>query len=254
MNKKIALFFDCENVPCSHLGFILNELNKYGKVIIKQSFKDWRYDNEKSWNQDIHDRFGIEPIQVLKSKGGKNSLDLRLQRAVIETMNKGIVDAIAIVSSDSDFRDLAINLNGNDIFSIGFGESKTLSPLRNAYSVFIEVPQTKASIQSVKQVTQFPVFTNLPQQPKSAQANLATKQTNVKMINSEIIKVLKKAVKDSAGKNGLSKFGAIATYLKNINFNYKDYGVVKLSNLFKKYPNHLKLELVGGQMFVKIRK
>ena len=33
-------------------------------------------------------KFAIEPIQVFKSKSAKNSSDLRIQRAVMEIMNK----------------------------------------------------------------------------------------------------------------------------------------------------------------------
>ena len=87
-DKKIAIFFDCENISANHVSSIFDELAKHGEVIIKQSFKDWSSSNDKSWNQELHEEFAIEPIQVFKSKSAKNSSDLRIQRAVMEIMNK----------------------------------------------------------------------------------------------------------------------------------------------------------------------
>ena len=142
-NIKIAVFFDCENISGSHVASIFDELANYGEVIIKQSFKDWSSSDKKSWNQELHEKFAIEPIQVFKSKSAKNSSDLRMQRAVIETMNKKNIDIIALVSSDSDFRDLAMHIRSNMHKAFGFGESKTPNSLRNAYSIFIELPIKK---------------------------------------------------------------------------------------------------------------
>ena len=142
-NIKIAVFFDCENISGSHVASIFDELANYGEVIIKQSFKDWSSSDKKSWNQELHEKFAIEPIQVFKSKSAKNSSDLRMQRAVIETMNKKNIDIIVLVSSDSDFRDLAMSIRADNFEAIGFGESKTPKSLKHAYSIFIELPIKK---------------------------------------------------------------------------------------------------------------
>ena len=141
--KKIAVFFDCENISANHVPSIFDELANYGEVIIKQSFKDWCSSNNKSWNQELHEEFAIEPIQVFKSKSAKNSSDLRIQRAVMEIMNKKNIDIIVLVSSDSDFRDLAMSIRADNFEAIGFGESKTPKSLKHAYSIFIELPIKK---------------------------------------------------------------------------------------------------------------
>ena len=136
-DKKIAIFFDCENISAKYISSIFDELANYGEVIIKQSFKDWSSSNNKSWSQELHEEFAIEPIQVFKSKSAKNSSDLRIQRAVLEIMNKKNIDIIVLVSSDSDFRDLAMSIRSDNFEAIGFGDLKTPKSLRNAYSIFI---------------------------------------------------------------------------------------------------------------------
>lgn len=209
-DKKIAVFFDCENISAKHVLSIFNELANYGEVIIKQSFKDWSSSNDKYWNQELHEEFAIEPIQIFKSKNGKNSSDLRIQRAVLEIMNKKNIDIIVLVSSDSDFRDLAMNIRSNNFEAIGFGESKTPKSLRNAYSIFIELP-IKKELEKNK--------------------------------NLEIIVLLNDAINNTRADKSYCLVSQIGSYLKNKNSSYnpKNFGANTWGDIIKKYPDNFKL-------------
>ncbi len=77
------------------------------------------------------------------SKTGKNSCDLRIVRAILETINEKQIDTIALVSSDSDFRDLVIAVKSKGFHIIGFGESKTPDWMRNTYTTFIKLEQQR---------------------------------------------------------------------------------------------------------------
>ena len=210
-NIKIAVFFDCENISGSHVASIFDELANYGEVIIKQSFKDWSSSDKKSWNQELHEKFAIEPIQVFKSKSAKNSSDLRMQRAAIETMNKKNIDIIVLVSSDSDFRDLAMSIRSDNFEAIGFGDLKTPKSLRNAYSIFIELP-IKKELEKNK--------------------------------DSEIIELLKEAIINTKDEKDYCLVSQIGIYLKNKNSsnNPKNFGANTWGDIFKKYPNSFKLD------------
>ncbi|MFA4744143.1 NYN domain-containing protein [Helicobacter pylori] len=140
--NKIAVFFDCENVSAEHIGFVFNKLQNYGEVIIRQSFRDWEQESTKPWDRKLHEKFAIEPIQVF-SKTRKNSCDLRIVRAILEAINEKQIDTIALVSSDSDFRDLVIAVKSKGFYIIGFGESKTSDWMRNAYTTFIKLEQQR---------------------------------------------------------------------------------------------------------------
>jgi len=128
-DKKIAVFFDCENISATYVDSIFDELAKYGEVIIKQSFRDWSNSNSKSWNRELHEEFAIEPIQVFSAKGAKNSCDMRIQRAINDTITHK-------------------NVRANGFETIGFGESKTPASLKNAYATFIELPVKKEYVKS----------------------------------------------------------------------------------------------------------
>ncbi|MFP6031485.1 NYN domain-containing protein [Helicobacter pylori] len=56
---------------------------------------------------------------------------------------KNIIDTIALVSSDSDFRDLVIAVKSKGFHIIGFGESKTPDWIRNTYTTFINLEQQR---------------------------------------------------------------------------------------------------------------
>ncbi len=140
--NKIAVFFDCENVSAEHVGFVFNKLQNYGEVIIKQSFRNWEQESTKPWDRKLHEKFAVEPIQVF-SKTGKNSCDLRIVRAILEAINEKQIDTIALVSSDSDFRDLVIAVKSKGFHIIGFGESKTPDWIRNTYTTFIKLEQQR---------------------------------------------------------------------------------------------------------------
>lgn len=208
-DKKIAVFFDCENISANHVPSIFDELANYGEIIIKQSFKDWSSSNDKYWNQELHEEFAIEPIQIFKSKNGKNSSDLRIQRAVMEIMNKKNIDIIVLVSSDSDFRDLAMSIRSDNFEAIGFGESKTPKSLRNAYSIFIELP---------------------------------IKKELKKNKDSIIVELLKEAVINTKDEKDYCLVSQIGTYLKNKNSsnNPKNFGANTWGDIIKKYPDIFK--------------
>ncbi len=140
--NKIAVFFDCENVSTEHVDFVFKKLQNYGEVIIRQSFRDWEQENTKPWDRKLHEKFAIEPIQVF-SKTRKNSCDLRIVRAILEAINEKPIDTIALISSDSDFRDLIIAVKSKGFHIIGFGESKTPDWISNTYTTFINLEQQR---------------------------------------------------------------------------------------------------------------
>lgn len=221
--KKIAVFFDCENISANHVPSIFDELANYGEVIIKQSFKDWSSSNNKYWDQELHEEFAIEPIQVFKSKSAKNSSDLRIQRAVMEIMNKKNIDIIVLVSSDSDFRDLAMTIRSDNFQAIGFGESKTPKSLKNAYSIFIELP-----------------------------VGGSIKEDNT------LKEILKEAIENTCNDSGFSLVSQIGSYLKNKNSSYhaKNFGKNTWGDIFKMYPKDFEIDYKDTRkstLIVKIR-
>ena len=199
--EKIAIFFDCENINAKYVDEIFNELANIGEVIIRQAIKDWSSNQHKSWNNDILEKFAIEPIQIFNSPG-KNTSDLRIVRGIMEILSNPNITTIVLVSSDSDFRDLAMTIKSKGISVIGFGEEKTPNRLRDVYTTFFELPIDKKSINKNKNL---------------------------------LIKILKDAIENTKDEDDCALVSRIGSYLKNKNssYNAKNFGASRWGDIIK---------------------
>ncbi|MDR1460403.1 MAG: NYN domain-containing protein [Campylobacteraceae bacterium] len=207
-DNKIALFIDCENISCDYLDDIFNELPSHGKVISKRAYANWSKQNK--YHDKLND-FGIKAVHVQQNTNSKNASDMEIAIDVMKAIcEEKIVDAIAIVSSDSDFTSIAQTVTSRGIKMIGFGEKKTNISFRNACSVFIELPIKKESDDYDEKF---------------------------------LIGTLKDAIVSIKKDDGFAYVARIGTYLKNKNPNYisKNYGGNSWGDILKKYPEHFQI-------------
>ena len=87
--------------------------------------------------QDLLQRYAIEPVQLFRHATGKNSADMPLVVDAMKRVNTGQVDGFCIVSWDSDFTPLAMQLRHEGARVIGFGEQQTPVAFVQAFSKFI---------------------------------------------------------------------------------------------------------------------
>lgn len=209
LERRIALFIDCENISHSFIEDIFNELPKYGKPIIKQAYADWSNPSSRSWHKLLPD-YGIKTMQAESSIPSKNAADMELVINIMDTMNEGKVEAIILVSSDSDFTGIAHNVVSKGFDMIGFGESKTNKSFRNACSTFVELP---------------------------------VKKKIDKCQDPEIIKILTNAIIAIKGNEDFALLAKIGTYLKNQSADYvpSNYGGSSWKDIIKQYPQHFRL-------------
>ncbi len=137
-SKKIAIFFDCENISSKYVDEIFDELAKIGEITINKAYHNWNNEQSKEWRKKLS-QFNIEKIQVTPNISGKNSVDIKMTIDVTNATHQKEVDIIVLVSSDSDFSALAIDIKAKAIKSIGFGEDKTPTSLRKEFTLFIEL-------------------------------------------------------------------------------------------------------------------
>ncbi len=209
-NKKIAVFFDCENISSKYVSDIFDELANYGEVTIRQAYKDWGSDQSKKWNEQIS-KFAIKQIQVKSHSASKNVSDFQIVIDVMNTMHTSKVNIIVLVSSDSDFTSLAIEVKSKGFEVFGFGESKTPEALRNAYSIFIDLPtNNKPSINK----------------------------------EDELLSLLKDAIEKTKSDNGYALISQVGSYLgrKNASYNAKNYGANTWGDILKEYPEYFEID------------
>ncbi|CUV65041.1 conserved hypothetical protein [Sulfurovum sp. enrichment culture clone C5] len=223
-NKKLAVFFDCENISATYVKETFDELANYGEVIIRKAYADWSNKNNKAWNDKFH-KFTIEPMHIIPNVLNKNASDIKMVIDVMNTMISSKIDVIALVSSDSDFTSLVIDIKSKGFEVIGFGEKKTPESLRNAYSTFIE----------------------LPIKNKTADSN-----------DEGLIEILKDAINSTKEENDYTLISTVGTYLKNKNSSFiaKNYGANTWGDIFKKYSNIFEISYLDdrkSKIVVKIK-
>ena len=208
-DKKIAVFFDCENISSKYLDEIFFELAKSGEVMIRQAYKDWSSNQSKSWSEKIP-MFAIKPIHSNSNVSSKNVSDFQIVIDVMNTMHYSNINTIVLVSSDSDFTSLAIEIKSKGFEVIGFGEKKTPDSLINAYSTFFELPITKVD---------------------------ALKDEDED--ETDIISILKDAIISTRGDEDFAYLSQIGTFLKNKNASLHptNYGASTWSKILRRHKD-----------------
>jgi len=204
--NKIAVFFDCENLSVAYLDCIFNELKRYGDVIIRKGYSNWNNNINNKWRDKLPD-YAIEQIQPNTSD--KNSSDIKITIDVMKTICDKRVNTIALVTSDSDFTCLAIEVRSQGFQVIGLGEKKSPKSLRNSYSSFIELSSEEKDVNN----------------------------------NFELIKKLKSAIDIKKDKTGYALIADIGDYLKKqLSLDAKKFGFNKWGDAFKKYSEHFDID------------
>lgn len=122
---KIALMIDSENVSPKYIKSVMNEISKYGRIVIARFYGDINK-LSKDWHKTAQD-FAIKPVHQYNVATGKNAADLAMALDAQEMMYQEKVNAFFLVTSDSDFTPLAVKLREGGMFVIGIGEKEKVS-------------------------------------------------------------------------------------------------------------------------------
>lgn len=123
---KIALMIDSENVSPKYIKPVMNEIAKYGKIVIARFYGDIN-NLSKEWHKTATDH-AIKPIHQYNVAIGKNAADMAMALDAQEMMYQEKVNAFFLVTSDSDFTPLAVKLREGGMHVIGVGSEKKVTP------------------------------------------------------------------------------------------------------------------------------
>ncbi|PAF47002.1 hypothetical protein BKH41_08215 [Helicobacter sp. 12S02232-10] len=219
--KKVALFIDCENVSYKLIDDIMERLAEVGEVCVKKAYGDWRSAGIKRWEESLI-KYSIEPIHIITGnrngeggKSGKNSSDIKITIDVINTLYSGVMECIALATSDSDFAPLAQEIRTKGIPAIGFGEKKAREDFRKAFTSFEELGIAQ------------------PMDPQLSKDRI-------------LIKLLKDAVESTAGDDGKSLVSRVGLWIKNNYFKTaSSYGRDGWGDVLKALPEYFDITYSG---------
>ena len=103
---RVALLIDCDNQSHEHLDFILKEAAKEGELLIQRAYGNWSSLHLAGWRKACEAR-GVRAVQTPTYIAGKNTSDIALIIEAMDILHREETDAFCIVTSDSDFAQLA---------------------------------------------------------------------------------------------------------------------------------------------------
>ena len=232
-NKKelnLAVLFDADNVPYSHVQEMLNEIAKYGVPTIKRIYGDWTKPALGGWKSVLLEN-AITPIQQYSYTTGKNATDSAMIIDAMDILHSDKVDGFCIISSDSDFTRLATRLRESSMFVIGMGERKTPRPFIVSCDKFIYIENLGNDDEETAPQKQENKEETKPAQPKEK-------------ISNALIKLLRHTIDDLADDNDWVSLAEVGSLImkKRPDFDPRNYGFQKLTPLIESCPKYFEIE------------
>ncbi len=232
-NKKelnLAVLFDADNVPASHVQEMLNEITKYGVPTIKRIYGDWTKPNLAGWKSVLLEN-AITPIQQYGYTTGKNATDSAMIIDAMDILHSDKVDGFCIISSDSDFTRLATRLRESSKLVIGMGEKKTPRPFIVSCDKFIYIE-------------------NLGNEDEDTASQEAVSDKEKKAappkekITNAVIKLLRHTIDDLSDDNDWVSMAEVGSLVlkKRPDFDPRNYGFQKLTPLIESCPKYFEVE------------
>ena len=228
--KKLAVLFDADNVPYSHVKQMLDEITKYGNPTIKRIYGDWTKPSVSGWKSVLLEN-AITPVQQYSYTTGKNATDSAMIIDAMDILHLGQVDGFCIVSSDSDFTRLATRLREAGKYVIGIGEKKTPKPFIVSCDKFIYIEILGNN--------------ETPNVHESKTTKEVSKPTKAKdIIGNDIINLLNQSIDDLADDSGWAFLADVGNLIlkKKPDFDPRNYGFSKLTPLIESCKTHFTID------------
>lgn len=216
---RVALLIDADNSPASKIGLILNELSTFGETNVRRAYGNWKKNELKGWEEQLHEH-AIRPMQQFDYSKGKNASDMAMVIDALDLLYTDQPDAFGIVSSDSDFTPLVMHLRAKGAAVYGFGARKTPEPFVNACSRFLFLDDLRpAASESDSEAGD-------NERPPLRMSPGELKQDH------KLVDLLRNAVQAAADDDGWARVNAVRQQIGNqASFDHRNYGYSTLTKL-----------------------
>ncbi|MGP1431972.1 MAG: NYN domain-containing protein [Treponema sp.] len=148
MDRKYLLLIDGDNISPSFLEAIITEVSKEGELLIKRLYGDWTTPNMNGWKAWL-EKIPIRPVQQFRN--GPNATDNTIIMDAIELANTNkSINAVCIVSTDSDYYSLALKLREYGLYVLGIGKQNAKDIWVNACNEFKYLENLDSTMEETK--------------------------------------------------------------------------------------------------------
>lgn len=228
--NNIAMFIDCDNVSAKYIENIFDDLSQYGTVNIRRAYGDWKDKKLYGWENILQD-YNIKPIQQFAYTKGKNATDIAMIIDIMDILYTKELEAIVLITSDSDFTPIVTRILSDGLTVYGYGESKTPMAFVNACSQFIYVE--KLSVLQDEEVVESIATNTKHQAVTEAVTKYIGNNYDIRK-DYKLINLLKQGVERTADEQGWADVKDMSMYIrKNSSFSQINYGFKKMGDLIK---------------------
>ena len=228
--NNIAMFIDCDNVSSKYIESIFDDLSQYGTVNIRRAYGDWKDKKLHGWESILQD-YNIKPIQQFAYTKGKNATDIAMIIDIMDILYTKELEAIVLITSDSDFTPIVTRILSDGLTVYGYGEAKTPMAFVNACSQFIYVEKLNVLLndETVKDI----VTHNKHHAVTEAVTKYVGRNYDIRK-DYKLINILKQGVEITSDEQGWADVKDMSMYIrKNSSFSQINYGFKKMSDLIK---------------------
>ena len=257
VQPRIALLIDADNAPAEMIDEILTELSTFGVINTRRAYGNWTKAGLHGWQNKLLE-YAIRPVQQFDYSKGKNATDMAMTVDAMELLYTEHPDAFGIVSSDADFTPLVMHLRAKGAAVYGFGAQQTPKAFVNACSRFLyfdallELGDGITSRSDRRELVEQAVEPRTPSSPPPSELNAHVSNghvpggtgvadpstfslrvpTHLLRENTQLIAMLRDAVKATQDEAGWASVGAVGTHIGNkLSFDARNYGYATLSKL-----------------------
>ena len=127
---------DADNQSHRELGELVERADAEGNVTIRRAYADWADPRLHRWREEC-ERHAVRQIHATAYSVGKNATDLFITIDIMECCLTHQVDAVWLVSGDSDFTPLVGKLREHGIRVVGAGSGGVSTAFQRACDEFI---------------------------------------------------------------------------------------------------------------------
>ena len=135
-DKKIAVFFDAENISSKYFAKISAKINSYGDILVQRAYADWSMDNSNGWENVVREN----PVQAIQQFHSRKNEDSKKNETAnkAQDVDKAIImdgveisiknpeiNTICLVASDKGYSDFVLKLRSLGKYVLGIGEKKS---------------------------------------------------------------------------------------------------------------------------------
>jgi uncharacterized LabA/DUF88 family protein len=221
---KLAVLINADNARSSVINQLLSEITKYGTAHAKRAYGDWTKPDLQGWKDELLEQ-SIQPIQQFAYTHGKNATDSAMIIDAMDLLYSSRYDGFCLVSSDSDFTQLAAQIRESGLTVYRFREHKTPRPFVTACDKFIYTE----NLVHIDELVPHSDSVN------ARENHLSALQTQNDSDLSCLLQTTVEAVSDDDGWAQLSNVGQLLTK-RYPDFDPRTYGYHKLSDIITNLP------------------